>query len=169
MKYTEPGRSTLYISTSVQIPIYMCFIDYSKAFDCVDPATLWNMMEEIGIPEHMVKVIRPLYANQEAKVRTEYGDTESFSIGKGVRQGCVLSPYLFNLYSEYIMRQANLEELDIGVKMGGRKINNLRYADDTTLLAESKEELLQLVTSVKEKSAQAGHYLNLKKDLGHVY
>ena len=150
-------------STEYQRPIYMCFIDYSKAFDCVDHPTLWNMMEEMGVPEHMVQVIRSLYANQEAKVRTEYGDTESFSIGKGVRQGCVLSPYLFNLYSEYIMRQANLEELDIGVKMGGRKINNLRYADDTTLLAESKEELLQLVTNVKEKSAQAGLYLNLKK------
>ena len=110
----------------------------------------------------LVQVIRSLYANQEAKVRTEYGDTESFSIGKGVRQGCVLSPYLFNLYNEYIMRQTTLEELDIGVKMGGRKINNLRYADDT-ILAESKEELLQLVTSVKEKSAQAGLYQ------GHVY
>ena len=108
-------------------------------------------------PEHygytrrsfIVKVFRSLYANQESKVRTEYGDTESFSIGKGVRQGCVLSTYLFNLYSEYIMRQANLEELDIGVRMGGRKIDNLRYADGTTLLAASKEELLQLVTSVK--------------------
>ena len=87
----------------------------------------------------MEHVIRSLYANQEANVRTEHGDTESFSIGKCVRQGCVLSPYLFNLYSEYIMRQANLDELDIGVRMGGRKINNLRYADDTTLLAESKE------------------------------
>ena len=95
--------------------------------------------------------------------RTEYSDTERFPIGKGVRQGCVLSQYLFNLYSEYIVRQANLEELDIGVRMGGRKINNLRYAEDTTLLAERKEELLQLVTSVKEKSAQAGLYLNLKK------
>ena len=147
-------------STEYQRPIYMCFIDYSKAFDCVDHPTLWNMMEEMGVPEHMVQVIRSLYTNQEAKLRTEYGDTESFSIGKGVRQGCVLSPNLFNLYSEYIMRQANLEELDIRVKMGGRKINNLRYA---TLLAESKEELLQLVTSVKEKSAQAGLYLNLKK------
>ena len=140
----------------------MCFIDYSKTFDCVDHPTLWNMMEAIGIPEHMVQVIRSLYANQEAKVRTEYGDTESFSIGKGVRQGCALSPYLFNLYSEYIMMQANLEELDIGVRMGGRKINNLRCADDTTLLAESKEERLQLVTSVIEKSAKAGLYLNLK-------
>ena len=150
-------------STEYQRPIYMCFIDYSKAFDCVDHPTLWNMMEEMGVPEHMVQVIRSLYTNQEAKVRTEYGDTESFSIGKGVRQGCVLSPYLFNMYSEYIMRLANLEELDIGVKMGGRQINNLRYADDTTLLSESKEDLLQLVTSVKEKSAQAGLYLNLKK------
>ena len=85
-----------------------------------------------------------LYVNQEAKVRTEYGDTESFSIGKGVRQGCVLSPYLFSLHSGYITRQSNLEELHIGVRMGGRKINNLRYADDNTILAESKEELLQL-------------------------
>ncbi len=80
-----------------------------------------------------------MYANQEAKIRTEYGDTESLSIGKGVRQGCFLSPYLFNLYSEHIMRQTNLEELDIGVRMGGRKINNLKYDEDTTLLAESKE------------------------------
>ena len=108
-------------STEYQRPIYMCFIDYSKAFDCVDHPTLWNIMEEIGIPEHMVQVIISLYANQEAKVRTEYGDTESFSIGKGVRQGCVLSPYLFNLYSEYTMRQANLEELDIGVRMEEEK------------------------------------------------
>ena len=89
----------------------------------------------------MEQVIRSLYANQEANVRTEHGDTESFSIGKCVRQGCVLFPYLFNLYSEYIMRQANLDELDIGVRMGGIKINNLRYADDTTLLAESKEDI----------------------------
>ena len=120
-------------------------------------------MEEMGKPWHMIQVIRSQYANQEAKVRTEYGDTESFSMGKGVRQRCVLSPYLFNLYSEYIMRQANLEELDIGLRMGGRKINNMRYADDATLLAESKEELLQLVTSQNAKRAQAGLYLNLKK------
>ena len=95
----------------------------------------------------------PQYANKEAHVRTEYGDTESFSIGNGVRQGCVLSPYLFNLYSDYIMRPANLEELEIGVRMGGRKINNLRYADDTTLFAESKKELLQLVTNLKKSNA----------------
>ena len=129
----------------------MCFKDYSKAFDCVDHPTLWNIMKEIGISEHMIQVIRSPYSNQEAKVRTEYGDTDSFSIGKGVRQGCVLSPYLFNLYSEYIMRQAHLEELDIGVRVGGRKIYIMRYADDTTLLAESKEELPHLVTSVKAK------------------
>ena len=97
----------------------MCLIDYRKAFDCVDHPTLWNIYDgNMGIPEHMVQVIRSLYANQEAKVRTEYGDTETFSIGKGIRQGCVLSPCLFNLYSEYTMRQANLEELDIGVRMG---------------------------------------------------
>ena len=113
----------------------------------------------------MIQVIRSQYANQEAKVPTEYGDTENFSMGKGVRQRCVLSPYLFSLYIEYIMRQANPEELDIGVRMGGRKINNLRYADDTTLLSESKEELLQLVTSENAKSAQAGLYLNMKKGL----
>ena len=136
---------------------------YCKAFDCVENQKLWNTMAEMGQPEHMVQVIRSLYANQEANVRTEYGDTESFSIGKCVRQGCVLSPYLLNLYSEYIMTQEHLEELDIGLRMGGRKIHNLRYADDTTLLSESKEEYIQLVTKVKEKSAQAGLYLNLKK------
>ena len=120
-------------------------------------------MEEMGIPEHMLQVIRSLYANQEAKVRIEYGDTECFSIGKGVRQGCVLSPYLFNLYSDYIMRKAHLDEVDIGVRMGGRNINNFKNADDTALLAESKEELLQLMTYVKEKSVQAGLNLNLNK------
>ena len=159
-------------SIEYQRPIYMCFVDYSKAVDCVDHPMLWNMMEEMGIPEHnffYCTIIRSFFANQEAKLRTGYSDTESFSIGKGVRQGCVPSPYLFNLYSEYIMRQANLEELAIGVRMGGRKINNLRYADDTTLLAESKEELLQLVTSVKEKSAQAGLLLKPGKDQGDVY
>ena len=112
---------------------------------------------------YMVQVNRSLYANQEAKVRTEYGDTESFSIGKGVRQGCVLSPSLFNLYSEYIMRQAHLEEMDIGVRMGGRKRNNLRYADDTTLLAESKQELLQLVTNEKEDECPGRTLLKPKK------
>ena len=100
----------------------MCFLDYSKAFDCVDhPTTVSNIMKEMDIPEHMVRVIRSLHANQYAKLRTEYGDMESFSIGKGVRQGCVLSPYLFNLYSEYITRQANLEELDIVAIMRVRK------------------------------------------------
>ena len=150
-------------SREFQRPIYMCFIDYSKAFDCVDHPTLWNMMREMGIPAHMIQVIRSLYIGQKARVRTESGVTESFDIGKGVRQGCILSPYLFNLYSEYIMRQADLGELEIGVRIGGRKINNLRYADDTTLLAESKADLLQLLEKVKQQSIKAGLHLNFKK------
>ena len=150
-------------SNEYQQPLYMCFIDYSKAFDCVDHPTLWNMMSEMGIPKHLIDVIRSLYQDQEAKVRTEFGDTDSFHIGKGVRQGCILSPYLFNLYSEYIMRKACLDDLEIGVRIGGRKINNLRYADDTTLLAESKDKLMELIRNVKERSKEAGLYLNLKR------
>ena len=105
--------------------------------------------------------MRMLYNNQTATVRTEYGDCETFNIEKGVRQGCILSPYLFNLYSEAIMR--NLEELDEGVNIGGTRINNLRYADDTTLLAESKEDLITLIRKVKEESEKMGLYLNIKK------
>ncbi|PIK35145.1 hypothetical protein BSL78_28030 [Apostichopus japonicus] len=150
-------------SREFQRPVYMCFIDYSKAFDCVDHPTLWTMLTEMGIPKHLVHVIKSLYNEQEAKVRTEYGDTENFNIGKGVRQGCILSPYLFNLYSEYIMRQANLDNVELGVKIGGRRVNNLRYADDTTLLAESKEDLLNLMERVQTHSPQAGLHLNLKK------
>ena len=115
----------------------ICFIDYSKAFDCVDHNVLWNTLRSMGIPDHLTSLMRMLYNNQTATVRTEYGDCETFNIEKGVRQGCILSPYLFNLYSEAIMR--NLEELDEGVNIGGTRINNLRYADDTTLLAESKK------------------------------
>ena len=120
--------------------IYFCFIDYAKAFDCVDHNKLWKILKEMGIPDHLTK--KNLYAGQEATVRTGCGRTDCFQIGKGVHQGCLLSPCLFNLYAEYIMRNAGLEEAQAGIKMARRNINNLRYADDTTLMAESEEEPL---------------------------
>ena len=105
----------------------------------------------MGLPDHLTCLLRNLYAGQEATVRTGHGTTDWFQIGKGVDQGCILSPCLFNLYAEYIMRNAGLEEAQAGLKIAGRNINNLRYADDTTLMAESKEELKRLLTKVKEK------------------
>ena len=120
--------------------IYFCFIDTAKAFDCVDHNKLWKILKEMGIPEHLTHLLRNLYADQEATVRTGHGTTDWFQIGK-VRQGCILSPCLFNLYAEYIMRNAGLEETQTGINIAGRNINNLRYADDTTLMAESEEEL----------------------------
>ena len=129
--------------------IYFCFIDYAKAFDCVDHSKLWTILKEMGIPDHMTcPDLRNLYAGQEATVRTEHGTTDWFQIGKGVRQGCILSPCLFNLYAEYIMRNAGLEETQVGIKIAGRNINNLRYADDTILMAESEEELKSLLMKV---------------------
>ena len=118
--------------------IYFCFIDYAKAFDCVDHNTLWKILQEMGIPDHLTCLLRHLYAGQEATVRTGHGTTDWFQIGKGVHQGCILSPCLFNLYAEYIMRNAGLEEAQAGIKIARRSINNLRYANDTILLAESK-------------------------------
>ena len=120
--------------------MYFCFIDYAKAFDCVDHRKLENS-EEMGIPDHLICLLRNLYAGQEATVRTGNGTTDWFQIGKGVRQGCILSSCLFNIYAEYIMRNAGLEEAQAGLKIAMRNINNLRYADDTTLMAESEEEL----------------------------
>ena len=114
--------------------IYFCFIDYTKAFDCVDHNKLWKTLKQMGIPDHMTCLLRNLYAGQEATVRTGHGTTAWFQIGKGVHQGCILSPYL---YAEYIMRNAGLEKAQAGIKIAGRNINNLRYADDTTLMAES--------------------------------
>ena len=111
--------------------IYFCFIDYAKAFDYVDHNKLWKVLKEMGIPDHQ----RKLYAGQEATVRTGHGTRDWFQIGKGVRQGCILSPCLFNFYAEYIMRNAGLKEAQAGIKISGRNINNLRYADDTTLMA----------------------------------
>ena len=121
-----------------------CFIDYAKAFDCVDHNKLWKILKEMGIPDHLICLLRNLYAGQEATVRTGCRTTDWSQIGKGVRQGCILSPCLFNFYAEYIMRNAGLEEAQAGIKIAGRNINNLRYADDTTLMAESEEELESL-------------------------
>ena len=118
--------------------IYFCFIDYGKAFDCVDHNKLWKILNEMEIPYDPICLLRNLYAGQEATVRTGHGTTDWFQTGKGVCQGCILSPCLFNLYVEYIMKNTGLEEAQAGIKIAGRNINNLRYADDTTLMAESK-------------------------------
>ena len=119
--------------------IYFCFIDYAKAFDCVDPNKLWKILQEVGIPDHLICRLRNLYASQEAIVRTGHGTTDWFQIGNGVRQGCILSPCLFNLYAEYIMRNAGLEEAQARIKIAGLSINNLRYADNTTLWQKVKK------------------------------
>ena len=124
--------------------IYFCLIDYAKAFDCVDHNKLWKILKEMGTPDHLICLLRNLYAGQEATVRTGHGTTDWFQIGKGVCQGCISSPCLFNFYVEYIMRNAGLEEAQAGIKIARRNINNLRYADDTTLMAESEEELKSL-------------------------
>ena len=117
----------------------------------------------MGIPDHLTHLLRNLYAGQEATVRTRYGTTNWFHICKGVHQGCLLSPGLFNLYAEYIMRNPRLEEAQAGIKIVGRNINNLRYADDATLTAESKEEIKSLLMRVKEESEKAGLKLNIQK------
>ena len=136
--------------------IYFCFIDCAKAFDSVDHNKLWKILKEMGIPDHLICLLRNLYAGQQATVRTGHGTTDWFQILKEVRQGCILSPCLFNLYAEYIMRNAGLEEAQAGVKVTGRNINHLRYADDTTLMAESEEELKSLLMKVKEESEKVG-------------
>ena len=129
--------------------IYFCFIAYAKSFDYVDHNKLCKILKEMGIPDHLTCPLRNLYAGQEAKVRSGHGTTERFQKGKGVRQGCILSPCLFNLYADYIMRNTGLEETQAGINIVGRNINNLRYADDTTLMAESEEELKNLLMKVK--------------------
>ena len=113
--------------------IYFCFIDYAKAFDCVDHKKLWKILKEMGIPDHLTCLLRNLYAGQEATVRTGHGTTDWFQIGKGVHQGCILSPCLFNLHAEHIMGNAWLDEAQVGIKIDGRNINNLKYADDIPL------------------------------------
>ena len=143
--------------TSKRIPEkhLLLLIDYAKAFDCMDHKKLWKILKEMGIPDHLTCLLRNLYAGQESTVRTGHGTTD-WEIGKGAGQGCILSPCLFNLHAEYIMRNAGLEEAQAGIKITGRNINYLRYADDTTLMAESGEELKSLLMKVKEESERAG-------------
>ena len=144
--------------------IYFCFFDYGKPFDCVDHNKLWKILKEMGIPDHLNCLLRNLYTDQEATVRTGHETTDWFQIGKGVCQDCILSPCLFNLYAEYIMRNTGLKEAQAGIKISGRNINNLRYADDTTLMAESEEELKILLIKVKsgegKKLVKAQHSEN---------
>ena len=143
--------------------IYFCFIDYAKAFDCVDHNKLWKILKEMALPDHLIWLLRNIYAGQETTVRIGHGKTDCFQIRKGVRQGCILSHCLLNLYAEYIMRNAGLEEAQAGIKIAGRNIHNLRYADDTTLMAESKEELKSLLMKLKEESEKVGLKLNIQK------
>ena len=123
----------------------------------------WKILKEIGIPDHLTCLLRNLYADQEATVRTRHGTTDWFQIGKGICQGSILSPCLFNLYAEYIMQNARMDEAQAGIKIASRNINNLRYADDSTLMGESKEELHILLMKVKEESEKAGLKLNIQK------
>ena len=136
---------------------------YAKAFDSVDHNKLWKILKEMGIPDHLTCLLKNLYAGQEATVRTGHGTTDRFQIGKGVRQGSILSPCLFNLYTEYIMRNAGLEEAQAGIKTAVRNINNLRYADDTILMAKSEEELKSLLMKVKEESEKVCLRINNQK------
>ena len=140
----------------------ICFIDYAKAFYCADHNKLWRILQEMEVPDYLSSFLRNPYAGQEATVRTRHGTTDLFQIGKGVRQGCILSPCLFNFYAEYIMRNARLDEAQAGIKIAGRNIHNLRDSDDTILMAES-EELKSLLMKVKEKSEKVGIKLNIKK------
>ena len=142
--------------------IYFCFIDYAKAFDCMDHNKLWKILKEMGIPDQPYLPLEKSVCRSEATVRTGHGTTDWFQIGKGVHQGWILSPCLFNFYAEYVVRNAGLEEAQAGIKIAGRNINHLRYADDTTLMAES-EELKSLLMKVKENSEKVGLKLNIWK------
>ena len=143
--------------------IFSCFIDYAKAFDCVDQNNLCTIIKGIGKQDHLTCLLRNLYACQEATVRAGQRIADWFQIRKGVRQGCILSPCSFNLYAVYIMRNAGLEEAQAGIKIAWRNINNLRYADDTTLMAESEEELKSPLMKLKEETENVGLKLNIQK------
>ena len=156
----------------LQNNIYFCFIDYAKAFNCVDHIKLWKIIKEMGIPGHLSYLLRNLYAGQEATGRIGHRTTDYFQIRKGVHQGCILLPCLFNLYAEYIMRNVGLDEAQAGINIAGRNISNLRYADGSTLMAESKEELKSLLMKVKEESEKVGlkHHIQKTKIMasGHI-
>ena len=162
LQHKECLLSTNRKTREFQKNIFFCFTDYTKAFDCVDHNKWWKILKEMGIPDHLTCLLRNLYAGQEAAFRTTHGTTDWFQTGKGVCQGCILSPCLFNLYTEYIKRNARLDETQAGIKTARRNINNLRYADDTTLMAESEEELKSLLMKVKEGSEKVGLKLNIQ-------
>ena len=143
------------------IPEKLLLLDYMKVFNSVENNKLWKILKEMGIADSLTCLLRNLYTGQEATVRTGHG-TDWYKIGKGVHQGCILSPYLFNFYAEYIMRNAGLEEAQAGIKISGRNLNNLRYADDTTLMAEREEKLKSLLMKVKERE-KVGLKLNIQK------
>ena len=158
VKFPTSAISLIKQESSRKKYIYFWFIDYAKAFDCVDHNKLWKILKEMGIPDHLTCLLRNLYAGQKVTVRTGHGKTDLFQIGKGVHQGCILSPCLFNLYAEYIMRNTGLEEAQAGIKIAGRNINHLRYTDDTTLMAESEEELKSLLVKEEWKSWLKAHH-----------
>ena len=143
--------------------IFLCFIGYVKAFDSVGHNKLWKILKEMVIPVHLTCLLRNLYAGQEATVRTGHGMADSFQIGIGVCQGYILSHCFFNFYAEYLMRNAGLDEVQAGIKIAGRNINNLRYADDTTHMTESEENLKSLLMKVKEESENVSLKINIKK------
>jgi len=144
--------------------IYFCFIDYANAFDCVDHNKLWKILKEKGISDHLTCLLRNLYAGQETTdLELDVEQQTGSKSGKKVHQGCILSPCLFNLYAEYIMWNARLDEAQDGIKIVRKDVNNLRYADDTTLIAESKEELKSLLMKVKEESEKVDLKLNIQK------
>ena len=147
--------------------IYFCFIDYAKAFDCVDHKKLWKVIKEMGVPAYLTCFLRNLYEGQEAIVRSLHGATDWFQIGKGI-QDCISSPCLLNLYAEYNMQNAKLDESQAGINISGRNINNLRYGDDVTQMAENEEELKSLLINMKEESEKSGLFhccFNIKKKL----
>ena len=143
--------------------IYFCFIDYAKAFDCVNHNKLWKILKEMRIPDHLTCLLRNLYAGQEATVRTGHGTTDWFQIGKGVHQSYLFPPSLFNLYAEYIVQNARLNESQAGIRIARRNVNNLIHADDAILMVESEEEQKSLFMRVKEESEKAGLKFNIQK------